>query len=106
MGASNATDGIERDGRGHPFGFDSQLVGHREDSGHCGIGSGGNEDLPARGKRLNAPCEVHRAADYAILGALLGANMTHYHLSSVNANAHVDVRQAGPAIEGIGGVQA
>jgi hypothetical protein len=81
-------------------------VGHREDSGRFRIGCGGNEDLPARGVGLNASSEIHRAADYAILGALLGANIAHHHLTGMNANAHIDVRQAGLAIGGIGGVQA
>ena len=103
MGPPHATDGIEGEGGCNPFGGHGYVVGHHEDSGRFRIGGGGNEDLPTRGVRLNAAGEVHRVANHAILGALLGANMAHHHLAGVNANAHVDLRQAGQAIRGIGG---
>jgi hypothetical protein len=106
MGALDATDGVEGDGCCDPFGGDGYLVRHREDSSRFRIGSGGNEDLPACSVRLNAPGEVYRAADHAVLGALLGANIAHHDLPGVNANAHVDLRQAGAAIGRIGVVQA
>ena len=104
-GPPNPTDGREGDGGCRPFGGDGQLVGHRQESSRFRIGGGGNEDLPARGVRLKAPGEVHCAADHAILGALLRANMAHHHLPGVNTNAHINLRQGGLAIGSIGGVQ-